>query len=244
MSASSVSSATISLDVESEDDRSTVATVVAGDGSSRNLLERAYPQEVWRHEEKCTLVLQSSMKFKCCHRWIKFHRWFRDIRATPAGLEYKTKLSFEGLPDQAWLMKSIKGVLKDLGDDLIEMIPPNNRRELEVMAWLRDPSKVAKVLDVEIPEPKLALCTDPPPESLEELVAREEASSYGSSSSKKKKKTLVYPVICHLKEVIDRGPLLTEDLPDEWLPNEGEDLTRLHKLRHHTSRPRRRRRRR
>ncbi|KAI4983810.1 hypothetical protein ZWY2020_025676 [Hordeum vulgare] len=53
MSASSVSSATIFLDVESEDDRSTVATVVAGDGSSRNLLERAYPQEVWSHGEPC-----------------------------------------------------------------------------------------------------------------------------------------------------------------------------------------------
>ncbi|KAI4980402.1 hypothetical protein ZWY2020_020887 [Hordeum vulgare] len=109
------------------------------------------------------------------------------------------------------------------------MIPPKNRQELEVMAWLRDPSKVAKVLDMEIPEPKLALCTDPPPESLEEFVACEEASSYGPSSPKKKK-TLVYPVICHLKEVIDRGPLLAKDLSDEWLPNEGEDLTHLHKF--------------
>ncbi|KAI4990677.1 hypothetical protein ZWY2020_039048 [Hordeum vulgare] len=139
--------------VESEDGRSTVATVVAGDGSSRNLLERAYPQEVWHRgepclrlerrrvllartlsmdalearsrqfvilasalgdgeevvtpaallasikacygvlpsevsiqvacpphdlwmffstEEKCKLVLQSSMKFKCCRQWIQF----------------------------------------------------------------------------------------------------------------------------------------------------------------------------
>ncbi|KAI5003631.1 hypothetical protein ZWY2020_030791 [Hordeum vulgare] len=168
------------------------------------------------------------MKFKCCCRWIQFHRWVREIRATPAGLEYKTKLSFEGLPDQAWSMESVKGVVKDLGGDLIEMIPPKNRRELEVTAWLRDPSKVAKLLDVEIPEPKLAMCTDPPPESLDEFVAREEASSYRSSSSKKK--TLVYPVICHLKEVVDRGPVLVEDLPDEWLPNEGGYLTRRHKF--------------
>ncbi|KAI5007366.1 hypothetical protein ZWY2020_050811 [Hordeum vulgare] len=298
-----------SSSVESEDGRSTAAVVVGGDGSSRNLLDRAYPQEVWRRgepclrpersrvllartpsmdalearyrqfvllasalgdgevvtpaallasieaccgvlpsevsiqvacpphdlwlffstEEKCTLVLQSSMKFKCCRRWIQFHRWVREIRATLAGLEYKTKLSFEGLPDQAWSMQSVIGVLKDLGGDLIEMIPPKNRRELEVTAWLRDPSKVPKLLDVEITEPKLALCTDPPPESLDEFVTREEASLYGPSSPKKKK-TLVYPVICHLKEVVDRGPLLAEDLPDEWLPNEGEDLTRTHKF--------------
>ncbi|KAI5017180.1 hypothetical protein ZWY2020_037558 [Hordeum vulgare] len=293
-----------SSSVESEDGRSMAAVVVGGDGSSRNLLDRAYPQEVWRRggpclrpersrvllartpsmdalearyrqcawrrrggcdtdgspgqhrgmlwrpavggehpgsvsphdlwlffstEEKCSLVLQSSMKFKCCRRWIQFHRWVREIRATPAGLEYKTKLSFEGLPDQAWSMQSVIGVLKDLGADLIEMILPKNRRELEVTAWLRDPSKVAKLLDVKIPEPKLALCTHPPPESLDEFVAREEASSYGPSSPKKKK-TLVYPVIYHLKEVVDRGPLLAEDLPDEWLPNEGEDLTRTHKF--------------
>uniref|UniRef100_A0A8I6WB75 Uncharacterized protein n=1 Tax=Hordeum vulgare subsp. vulgare TaxID=112509 RepID=A0A8I6WB75_HORVV len=191
------------------------------------------PHDLWLFfstEEKCSLVLQSLMKFKCCRRWIQFHRWVREILPTPAGLEYKTKLSFEGLPDQAWSMQSVIGVLKDLGADLIEMIPPKNRRELEVTAWLRDPSKVAKLLDVKIPEPKLALCTHPPPESLDEFVAREEASSYGPSSPKKKKKTLVYPVIYHLKEVVDRGPLLAEDLPDEWLPNEGEDLTRTHKF--------------
>ncbi|KAI4974789.1 hypothetical protein ZWY2020_048396 [Hordeum vulgare] len=208
-----------SSSVESEDGRSTAAVVVGGDGSNRNLLDRAYPHEVWRRgepclrpersrvllartplmdaiealapflpparlrrrgcdtalakikaslwhlpevsiqvacpphdlwlffstEEKCTLVLQSSMKFKCCSRWIQFHRWVREIRATAAGLEYKQKLSFEGLPDQAWLMQSVIGVLKDLGGDLIEMIPPKNRRELEVTAWLRDPSKVPKL---------------------------------------------------------------------------------------------------
>ena len=31
-----------------------------------------------------------------------------------------------------------------------------------------------------------------------------------------------------MKEVVDRGPLLAEGLPDEWLPAEGEDLTRKH----------------
>lgn len=99
-------------------------------------------------------------------------------------------------------------VLNGLGGELIEIIPPKNRRELEVMVWLRDPSKVGKVLDVEILEPKIALCTDPPPQSLEEFVACEIVSSYGPSSPRKK--TIVYPVICHMKEVIDRGPVLSE----------------------------------
>uniref|UniRef100_M8D5G7 DUF4283 domain-containing protein n=1 Tax=Aegilops tauschii TaxID=37682 RepID=M8D5G7_AEGTA len=292
MGGASVTSTTISVDVESEDGGSAAAAVVAGDGSGRSLLERAYPQEVWRRgepclrpersrvmlartpsmdafegrygnlvllatavgdgeeavtpadllaaiearcgvlqsevsievacpphdlwllfstEEKCTVVLQSSMKFKCCRRWIQFQRWVREIRATPDALEYKTKLSLEGLPDQAWSTQSVKSVLKDLGGDLIEIIRPKNRRELEVMAWLRDPSKVGKMLDVEIVEPKLALCTDPPPQSVEEFVAVEMASSYGPSSPRKKK-TLVYPVICHIKEVI----LLRNQLKSLW----------------------------
>ncbi|XBI63803.1 hypothetical protein VPH35_044141 [Triticum aestivum] len=176
------------------------------------------PHDLWllfSTEDKFTVVLQSSMKLRCCHRWIKFERWVREIRDTLVALEYKCKL--------------MKGLLKDLGGELIEIIPPKNRRELEVMAWLRDPSKVGKVVGVEIPEPKLALCTDPPPQSLEEFVEREMASAYGPSSLRKKK-TPVYHVICHMKEVTDRGPLLVEGLPDAWLPNEGEDLTRKHRF--------------
>ncbi|KAI4979996.1 hypothetical protein ZWY2020_016749 [Hordeum vulgare] len=164
------------------------------------------------------------MKIKCCRRWMKFERWVREVRGTSAAFEYKCEVSFEGLPDQPWSSESLRGLLKDLGGDLIEIIPPKNRRELEVMVWLRDPSKVGKVVHVKIPEPKLALCTDPPPHSLEEFVSLEIAASYGLSSSRKKK-TLVYHVICHMKEVIDRGPLLSEDLSADWLPNEGEDLT-------------------
>lgn len=65
-------------------------------------------------------------------------------------------------------------------------------------------------------------------ESLEEHEALALAS-YGPSSPRKKK-TLKYPVLVHFKEVVDHGPLFAEDLPDEWLPNEGEDLTRTHPL--------------
>lgn len=63
------------------------------------------PHDLWFHfstEDKCTVVLQSSMKLKCSRRWIKFERWVREIRGSPGALEYKSKLSFEGLPDQAW----------------------------------------------------------------------------------------------------------------------------------------------
>ncbi|KAE8774350.1 hypothetical protein D1007_53266 [Hordeum vulgare] len=43
----------ISLTVESEDGDGASGEVVCGDGSGRSLLERAYPQEVWRRGESC-----------------------------------------------------------------------------------------------------------------------------------------------------------------------------------------------
>uniref|UniRef100_A0A3B6DAF1 DUF4283 domain-containing protein n=1 Tax=Triticum aestivum TaxID=4565 RepID=A0A3B6DAF1_WHEAT len=95
------------------------------------------PHDMWllfSTKEKCTMVLQPSMKLKCCRWWIQFERWVREIRGTPGALEYKSKLSFEGLPDQAWSRHSVEGVLEDLGGEMIEIIPPKNRRELEVMA--------------------------------------------------------------------------------------------------------------
>ena len=116
-------------------------------------------------------------------------------------------------------------ILNELGGELVEILPLTSRRELEVVAWLRDPYFVGKVVTVEIPEPKL---TNKPPESMDEYEAMQfELGDYGPSSPRKKK-TRQYPVLCRMKEVVDRGPLLAEDLSAEWLPAEGEDLTRKH----------------
>uniref|UniRef100_A0A453AJB8 Uncharacterized protein n=1 Tax=Aegilops tauschii subsp. strangulata TaxID=200361 RepID=A0A453AJB8_AEGTS len=41
-------------------------------------------------EEKCSEVLLSSMKIKCCRCWIQFSRWCRMVRAQPGALEYKS----------------------------------------------------------------------------------------------------------------------------------------------------------
>ncbi|XBI08613.1 hypothetical protein VPH35_136318 [Triticum aestivum] len=295
MGGGSVSSSTVSPDTVSAADDGVAAPVVAAAQASHSLLERRFPQEVWRRgepelrreashvlisrtpamdalelrfgrhvllatavgddeqtvtpaamlatlqqhcgvvpsevviefacpphdlwltfstEEKCSEVLLSSMKIKCCRCWIQFSRWCR-----------MSKLGFEGLPNQAWTTASVKDVLKQLGGELIEILPPASRRELEVMAWLRDPSFVGKVVTVEIPEPKL---TNKPPESMDEYEAMQvELGDYGPSSPRKKN-SLLCPVICHMKEVVDHGPLLAEGLPDEWLPGEGEDLTRKH----------------
>ncbi|XBI47589.1 hypothetical protein VPH35_111505 [Triticum aestivum] len=174
------------------------------------------PHDLWltfSAEEKCSEVPLSSMKIKCCRRWIQYLRWCRMVRAQPGALKYKNKLGFEGLPNQAWTTASVKDVLKQLGGELIEILPPASSRELEVMVWLRDPSFVGKVVIVEIPKPEL---TNKLPESMDE------------PSSPRKKNSLLYPVICHMKEVADHGPLPAEGPPDEWLPGEGKDLIRKH----------------
>ncbi|KAI5022537.1 hypothetical protein ZWY2020_059267 [Hordeum vulgare] len=60
------------------------------------------PHDLWllfSTDEKCTAVLQTSMKIKCDRRWMKFERWVREVRGTSAALPYKCKLSFEDLPD-------------------------------------------------------------------------------------------------------------------------------------------------
>ncbi|KAF7096337.1 hypothetical protein CFC21_098295 [Triticum aestivum] len=73
------------------------------------------PHDLWltfSTEDKCSEVLLSSMKIKCCRRWIHFSRWCRMVRAQPGALKYKSKLGFEGLPNQAWTTASVKDVLK------------------------------------------------------------------------------------------------------------------------------------
>ena len=61
------------------------------------------PHDLWltfSMEEKCTDVLFLLMKINCCRRWLPFSRWSKMVRAQPAALEYKSKLSFDGLPNQ------------------------------------------------------------------------------------------------------------------------------------------------
>ena len=83
------------------------------------------PHDLWLtfSTEKCSEVLLSSMKIKCCRRWIQFSRWCRMVRAQSGALKYKSKLGFEGLPNQTWTTASVKDVLKQLGGELIEILP-------------------------------------------------------------------------------------------------------------------------
>ena len=84
----------------------------------------------------------------------------------------------------------MKDVLKQLCGELIKILPPASRRELEVMAWLRDPSFVGKVVTVEIPEPKL---TNKPPESMDEYEAMH--SNWVTTDRRRRGRRIAYYIL-------------------------------------------------
>ncbi|XBJ14712.1 hypothetical protein VPH35_006705 [Triticum aestivum] len=170
--------------------------------------------------DDCTRVVHASEQLRCCGSRISFQRWSSFSRGKPGELKYKTLLSLEGLPEEAWDPHTVNLVLAGVDGELIDMLPATDKWVLLVTAWLRNPSGVPKVLTVAVPAPP----TGPwKPDSDDE-----NAHSPPAPNSPTERATVEFPVIMHVKEVVDRGPLLTEGLAVEYLPDEDEDLTRKH----------------
>jgi hypothetical protein len=170
--------------------------------------------------DDCTRVVHASEQLRCSGSRISFQRWSSFSRGKPGKLEYKTLLSLEGLPEEAWDAHTVNLVLAGVDGELIDMLPATDKWVLPVTAWLRNPSGVPKVLTVSVPAPP----TGPwKPDSDDE-----NAHSPPAPNSPTERATVDFPVIMHVKEVVDRGPLLTEGLAVEFLPDEDEDLTRKH----------------
>ncbi|XBI77008.1 hypothetical protein VPH35_070179 [Triticum aestivum] len=170
--------------------------------------------------DDCTRVVHASEQLRCCGSRISFQRWSSFSRGKPGELKYKTLLSLEGLPEEAWDPHTVNLVLAGVDGELIDMLPATDKWVLLVTAWLRNPSGVPKVLTVAVPAPP----TGPwKPDSDDE-----NAHSPPAPNSPTERATVEFSVIMHVKEVVHRGPLLTEGLAVEFLPDEDEDLTRKH----------------
>ena len=89
---------------------------------------------------------------------------------------------------------------------------------LPVTTWLRNPSDVPKMVNLTVPVPCVPDTHGPD----------EDVESPPPPMSPREKRTMDYTLIVHVKEVIDRGDLLTEGLDPKYLPDEGEDLSRRH----------------
>ncbi|KAI4969780.1 hypothetical protein ZWY2020_000694 [Hordeum vulgare] len=138
----------------------------------------------------------------------------------PSKMKVETTLSLEGLPEEAWDEDTVNLVLAGVDGELIDMLPSTDKWLLHCTAWLRNPSAVPKVLTMSVPAPPL--------QPWKPNSDDENAHSPPRPLSPTDRGCTDFTVIMHVKEVIDLGPLLTEGLADEFLPDEGVDLTRRH----------------
>ena len=169
-------------------------------------------------DEDCTRVLNASWELRCGRSWICFHRWDQTSRGTVGKFMYKTALSIEGLPEEAWEAQTVNLLMAGIDGELIEMLPATDRWVLPVTAWLRNPSDVPKMVTLTVP-----VASVPDTHGSDEHV-----ESPPPPMSPREKRTMDYTLIVHVKEVIDRGDLLTEGVDSEYLPDDDEDLSRRH----------------
>ena len=127
-------------------------------------------------------------------------------------------MSFDGLPEEAQEPQVVNLLVAAIDGELIEMLPQEDRWIVPLKAWLRDPNSVPKQLIVTVPARAVPLA--PPSSDIEE-------DAYGPSSPTRKL-TRDYSVLVHVKETVDRGPLLMDG--SGFYPDEDEDLSRRHKF--------------
>ena len=167
-------------------------------------------------EDNCSAVALSELESGGAH--IRFRRWSHCARGKPGKMEYRTTLSIEGLPEEAQESQTLKLLVAGLDGEIIEVLPATDRWVVTVSAWLRDPCSVPKMLTITVPEPILPRI-DPDSD--------EDVESPPPPCSPRQKKNMEYQLIIHVKDVVDRGELLS-DLPPKYLPDEGVDLSRRH----------------
>ncbi|XBI44893.1 hypothetical protein VPH35_109490 [Triticum aestivum] len=165
----------------------------------------------------CERVLASSGKFRCAGASVAFRRWHRSSQASSGKLCFFCKIGFEGMPANAWEWGAVSQLINNLGGQLVEILPPNDRWDMDVTAWMRNPSGIPKMYDFEVPEPAglpnsfdkdFPLSSPPPASPIERL-------------------TLVHPLTIHVLDVVDRSMSFMEFRPN-YEPEEDEDHTRRH----------------
>lgn len=197
-----------------------------GVSRARVRVEVTYPADfflLFELEDECDRVLHQSRDFRCCGCWMSFSRWSRCSGAQEEELKYYSKLSFEGMPANAWESEFVSNFVTALKGKLVSIEPRTDRWCITVYAWLKNPCSVHKRYKVEIPEPL------PPPR----VPSSDSDDPYSPPAPVERKvwRTLTYNCIVHVEEVLDRGPLMTDFVPlgssDE---DEDEDTTRLHEF--------------
>jgi hypothetical protein len=97
------------------------------------------------------------------------------------------KLSFDALPRRAWDRETVKELLNVLQGELVKIFPLKDSWCLLVIAWLKEPSQVLKVLYVEF--------------SVQEATMVDDALE---PPSQKTQPNFKHRVLVHVQQVLDR----------------------------------------
>lgn len=68
-------------------------------------------------------------------------------------LDFFCKIGIEGLPASAWEWDAVGQLINNLQGQLVEILPQEDRWQLDVTAWMKNPSGIPKIYDFEAPEP-------------------------------------------------------------------------------------------
>ena len=64
-----------------------------------------------------------------------------------SSMKFLTRLSFDGLPQEAWEAEFVTNLVSSLGGDLVKMLKPTDRCFVVVEAWMKNPNKLPKLYD-------------------------------------------------------------------------------------------------
>ncbi|XBI58232.1 hypothetical protein VPH35_039485 [Triticum aestivum] len=174
----------------------------------------------FRSGEDCTRVLiYHSRKLTAGGATIHFSRWHRGMGGEASSLKFLTRLSLDGLPQQAWEVEFVGKLISSLGGELVKMVKPTDRCFIVVEAWMKNPNKVPKLYEVELPEPDLA--QDYPTSDSDGPILPP------SSHLTLEKPTILHVVKIHILKVIDRSPILIE-LPRAYDYDDDSNSARCH----------------
>uniref|UniRef100_R7VZQ8 Uncharacterized protein n=1 Tax=Aegilops tauschii TaxID=37682 RepID=R7VZQ8_AEGTA len=96
----------------------------------------------FRSGEDCTRVLiYHSRKLTVGGETIQFSRWHHGKCGDESSMKFLTRLSFDGLPQEAWEVEFVTNLVSSLDSDLVKTLKPTDRCFVVVEAWMKNPNK-------------------------------------------------------------------------------------------------------
>ena len=148
----------------------------------------------FRSASECTRVFKRSPVI-CQGVLVSFALWHPGWGSSESSeLTFLTKLSFDARPRRAWDRDTMKELLNAFDGQLVKMFPPKDSWCLLVIAWLKEPSDVPKVLSVEL-------------SALESMVANDELHPPARTAYPMFK----HRVLMHVQQVLERNSYKSRD---------------------------------